>query len=135
VIQLIFSFFIVFWIFLVDDDGLGINVILGWQQDALVLCKIFQKSGTGPKNGKFSGDYQQPIIGTGETSELHHYQEFVDIPEQDGMDANPLRDDFFIEAKDLSDPIGIDPADFGMADKFLNLDMDEGFDPSDFFGD
>ncbi len=127
-------FFIVFWIFLADDDGLEINVVLGWQQDALVLCKIFQKSGTGPKNGKFSGDYQQPIIDTGETSELRHFQEIFDIPEQDGMDANALRDDFF-EAKDLSDPIEGDPADVDMAGKCLILDMDEGFDPSDFFGD
>jgi hypothetical protein len=58
-------FFIVFWIFLADDDGLEINVVLGWQQDALVLVKIFQKSGTAPKNGKASFG-EEDDMGVGE---------------------------------------------------------------------
>jgi hypothetical protein len=93
--------------------------------------------------GTESTSFQQPIIGTGETSELHHDQKFVDIPEQYGMDANPYRDELFIEANDFLNPTDVDPEDFAMADGFLNLDNglpDKDFDsfkdfyPSEFFG-
>ncbi|XP_059455995.1 uncharacterized protein LOC132186171 [Corylus avellana] len=57
------------------------------------------------------------------------------------MDANSVRDDgFYIEANDLLNPMEENPADFEMADQYLNLDYDlpdmnfEGFDPSEFLG-
>jgi hypothetical protein len=135
---------------------------LGSEQDSLVLCKIFQKSGTGLKNEEASfgeeAATEEVAVGDGEygisqgswnmgypseTSELHQDQNFIDIPEEHGMDANSFRDDEYIEARDLSIPIEVDPADLSMADGFLNLDYDlpdmnfdpiEGFYPSEFLG-
>ncbi|XP_059458432.1 NAC domain-containing protein 78-like [Corylus avellana] len=111
--------------------------------DSLVLCKISQKSRTGPKNEEASfgeeAATEEVAVGDGETSELHHDQNF--IPEENGMDANSVRDDgFYIEANDLLNPMEENPADFEMADQYLNLDYDlpdmnfEGFDPSEFLG-
>jgi hypothetical protein len=111
---------------------------LGSQQDSLVLCKIFQKSGTGAKNEEASFGEEaaagEVAIGDGETSELHHDQNFIDNPEANGMDANSFRvDDLYIEANDLSNPME-DEADFEIADAYLNFDFIEGFYPSEFLG-
>ncbi|XP_059455994.1 NAC domain-containing protein 78-like [Corylus avellana] len=118
--------------------------------DSLVLCKIFQKSRTGPKNEEASfgeeAATEEVAVGDGETSELHHDQN--SIPEENGMDAN----DLCIDADYLLNLMEEDPADKYLnadyllnlmeedpADKYLNLDdlrdMNfEGFDPSEFFG-
>ncbi|XP_062155405.1 NAC domain-containing protein 78-like isoform X2 [Alnus glutinosa] len=122
-----------------EEDDMGVGEEAATEEAAVgdgkyVKAKDLDQSNNTEYSGEFCGDYQQPIIDTGETSELRHFQEIFDIPEQDGMDANALRDDFF-EAKDLSDPIEGDPADVDMAGKCFILDMDEGFDPSDFFVD
>ncbi|KAH7537063.1 hypothetical protein FEM48_Zijuj03G0052400 [Ziziphus jujuba var. spinosa] len=196
----------------------------GIAQDAYVLCRIFQKSGTGPKNGEqygapfieeeweddeltwvpgeeapidevqvsngeyvepnmvdqnldagipsenapvplnfyyadtsnnveHSGDFVQddvkPIIGTGETSQVGGEQVFFDLPQQYGMGAEPVKDeypvdinysnnepyldaseapsfgdDFYIETNDLTKPI--DPEDFDMLDEYLTFfDVDD----------
>jgi hypothetical protein len=67
-------------------------------------------------SGEFIGYDQQTIIGTGETSELHHDQKFVDIPEQYGMDANPFSLNLDIDLPDM------------------DFNSFEGFHPSEFLG-
>lgn len=148
----------------------------GIGMDAFVLCRVFQKSGTGPKNGEkygaplieeewededegsfvpgeeaavdeavaggdayveaadldqelgitippedtlpslnfyygdssnhaehygdFIEDYQKPLIGSGEASELPQDHEFLQMPEQYGMDSKLVKDEFFVQSSD-----------------------------------
>jgi hypothetical protein len=53
--------------------------------------------------GEFIEDYQKPIIGIGETSELRYDQELVHIPEQYGMDTNLVKDEYFVESSNVMD--------------------------------
>lgn len=65
--------------------------------------------------GEFIEDYQKPIIGFGETSELRHDQELVHIPEQYGMDTKLVKDEYFVEPSN------------GMDSAKLNYSVDEPY--------
>ena len=54
-------------------------------------------------SGEFIEDDQKPIIGTGETSEPQ-YDQFLNIPEQYGMDTNPIKDEYYVESSNNVNP-------------------------------
>lgn len=68
----------------------------GIDQDAFVLCRVFQKSGSGPKNGE---KYGAPFVE----------EEWVD----DELDVLPKEEaaenDFYLDENDLEQILGVDP--------------------------
>lgn len=64
------------------------------KQDALVLCRIFQKSGSGPKNGE---QYGAPYL-----EEEWENDELAIVP-KDGVHAMelPVCDDVYLDGNDL----------------------------------
>ncbi|MFQ6640318.1 hypothetical protein Gotur_014733 [Gossypium turneri] len=67
----------------------------GIQQDAFVLCRVFQKSGSGPKNGE---QYGAPFI-----EEEWEDDEAVFVPGQQDASANEeaANEDAFVEVNDI----------------------------------
>ncbi|GKU91639.1 hypothetical protein SLEP1_g5484 [Rubroshorea leprosula] len=73
------------------DEELG---KAGVQQDAFVLCRIFQKSGSGPKNGE---QYGAPFI-----EEEWDDDEVALVPDQDAVaDEVVVSDNAFVEVNDI----------------------------------
>lgn len=65
----------------------------GWQ-DAFVLCRIFQKSGSGPKNGE---KYGAPFI-----EEEWEDDESIFVPKQeDYAEELPVDKDSYLDANDI----------------------------------
>ncbi|XVF23494.1 hypothetical protein REPUB_Repub13aG0043400 [Reevesia pubescens] len=73
----------------------------GIQQDAFVLCRVFQKSGTGPKNGE---QYGAPFI-----EEEWEDDEAVFVPGQHAVAAREevANDDAFVEVNDIDQNLDI----------------------------
>lgn len=75
------------------------------QKDAYVLCRIFQKSGTGPKNGEQYGapfleeewDEEDEVYGPGEEATAHE----VAVSGGPYAEANEFSDGGYVEALDL----------------------------------
>ncbi|XP_010552948.1 PREDICTED: NAC domain-containing protein 78-like [Tarenaya hassleriana] len=82
------------------DDELG---KAGVAQDAYVLCRIFQKSGSGPKNGE---QYGAPFI-----EEEWEDDEMVFVPDQDAMSDEGLAvddNDVYVDMDDIDQKPGND---------------------------
>ncbi|KAK9283689.1 hypothetical protein L1049_011939 [Liquidambar formosana] len=75
----------------------------GVAQDAFVLCRIFQKSGSGPKNGE---QYGAPFV-----EEEWDDEEVVYVPGVEVADEVLVWDDAYVEANDLEKnlDVGIPP--------------------------
>ncbi|CAH8306856.1 unnamed protein product [Eruca vesicaria subsp. sativa] len=68
----------------------------GAPQDAYVLCRIFQKSGTGPKNGE---QYGAPYI-----EEEWEEDKMTFVPEQDGLsEALAVDDDVYLDIDEFDE--------------------------------
>ncbi|KAL7148208.1 hypothetical protein ABFS83_06G162600 [Erythranthe nasuta] len=72
----------------VDFNTAGIT-----QKDAFVLCRIFQKSGSGPKNGE---QYGAPFV-----EEEWDNDELESLPEDEAKDEVDFGGDAFLDAHDL----------------------------------
>ncbi|KAG5557216.1 hypothetical protein RHGRI_007476 [Rhododendron griersonianum] len=68
-------------------------------QDAMVLCRVFRKSGTGPKNGE---QYGAPF------DEEEWDDELVLVPGQDDMEGAAGGDDAYLDGNDLEQILGAD---------------------------
>ncbi|KAI3799667.1 hypothetical protein L1987_34966 [Smallanthus sonchifolius] len=71
-------------------------------QDAFVLCRIFRKSGSGPKNGE---QYGAPFV-----EEEWEDDELVMVPKQESAEELPVDDDddAYLDADDLEQILGSD---------------------------
>lgn len=90
-------------------DVYCVGLIGSWlclvQKDAYVLCRIFQKSGTGPKNGEQYGapfieeewDEEDEVYGPGEEAIANE----VAVSGGPYTEANELSDGGYVEAIDL----------------------------------
>lgn len=68
-------------------------VFVFWvEKDAMVLCRVFRKSGTGPKNGE---QYGAPF------DEEEWDDELVLVPGQDDMEGAAGGDDAYLDGNDL----------------------------------
>ncbi|KAJ9553718.1 hypothetical protein OSB04_017763 [Centaurea solstitialis] len=73
----------------------------GHVQDAFVLCRIFHKSGAGPKNGE---KYGAPFV-----EEEWEDDELVMVPKQEDCTAElPIDKDSYLSANDIEQILGID---------------------------
>ncbi|KAI3793486.1 hypothetical protein L1987_36105 [Smallanthus sonchifolius] len=73
----------------------------GIVQDAYVLCRIFRKSGSGPKNGE---QYGAPFV-----EEEWEDDELVMVPKQESAEELPVDDDdAYLDADDLEQILGSD---------------------------
>lgn len=63
------------------------------EKDAFVLCRIFQKSGSGPKNGE---QYGAPFV-----EEEWENDELVMVPGGEARGEEAADDDAFLEANDI----------------------------------
>ncbi|KAD2087001.1 hypothetical protein R6Q59_008769 [Mikania micrantha] len=72
----------------------------GIVQDAFVLCRIFRKSGSGPKNGE---QYGAPFV-----EEEWEDDELVMVPKQESAEGLPVvdNDDAYLDADDLEQILG-----------------------------
>ncbi|XP_058204858.1 NAC domain-containing protein 78-like isoform X2 [Rhododendron vialii] len=68
-------------------------------QDAMVLCRVFRKSGTGPKNGE---QYGAPF------DEEEWDDELVLVPGQDDTEGAAGGDDAYLDGNDLEQILGAD---------------------------
>ncbi|KAH7840649.1 hypothetical protein Vadar_019727 [Vaccinium darrowii] len=99
-------------------------------QDAFVLCRIFQKSGSGPKNGE---QYGAPFV-----EEEWENDELVMVPGGEARGEEAADDDAFLEANDIDQILGADipsgdappPFNFYHGDNSSNVN-----DPLDFIDD
>ncbi|KAL4576807.1 hypothetical protein LXL04_012907 [Taraxacum kok-saghyz] len=74
-------------------------------QDSFVLCRIFRKSGSGPKNGE---QYGAPFVD----EEWEDEDELVMVPKQEFADNLPGDDDdAYLDANDLEQILGSDTPD------------------------
>ncbi|THF94155.1 hypothetical protein TEA_004418 [Camellia sinensis var. sinensis] len=64
-----------------------------FQKDAFVLCRIFQKSGTGPKNGE---QYGAPFV-----EEEWEDDELVTVPSEQAAEEVAVSDDAYLDGIDL----------------------------------
>ncbi|CAH8379363.1 unnamed protein product [Eruca vesicaria subsp. sativa] len=70
--------------------------ITGAPQDAFVLCRIFQKSGTGPKNGE---QYGAPYV-----EEEWEEDKMTFVPEQDALSEGlAVDDDVYVDIDDIDE--------------------------------
>ncbi|KAL0736617.1 hypothetical protein Bca4012_012827 [Brassica carinata] len=70
--------------------------IAGAPQDAFVLCRIFQKSGTGPKNGE---QYGAPYL-----EEEWEEDKMTFVPEQDALtEGLAVEDDVYVDIEDIDE--------------------------------
>lgn len=75
------------------DASSWLFCILCWQ-DSFVLCRIFRKSGSGPKNGE---QYGAPFV-----EEEWEDDELVMVPKQEFAEDFPVDDDdAYLDANDL----------------------------------
>ncbi|KAG5557214.1 hypothetical protein RHGRI_007476 [Rhododendron griersonianum] len=75
-------------------------VFVFWvEKDAMVLCRVFRKSGTGPKNGE---QYGAPF------DEEEWDDELVLVPGQDDMEGAAGGDDAYLDGNDLEQILGAD---------------------------
>lgn len=73
-------------------------------QDSFVLCRIFRKSGSGPKNGE---QYGAPFV-----EEEWEDDELVMVPKQEFAEDFPVDDDdAYLDANDLEQILGSDTPD------------------------
>lgn len=70
-----------------------IVVFFWWTKDAIVLCRVFQKSGSGPKNGE---QYGAPFI-----EEEWEDDELELVPKQEAAEEVDFGDDFYLDGHDL----------------------------------
>ncbi|KAL2533899.1 NAC domain-containing protein 78 [Abeliophyllum distichum] len=76
----------------------------GINQDAIVLCRVFQKSGSGPKNGE---QYGAPFM-----EEEWEDDELELVPKQEAAEEVDFGDDFYLDGRDLEQILGTDiPSD------------------------
>ncbi|KAH7853689.1 hypothetical protein Vadar_005550 [Vaccinium darrowii] len=68
-------------------------------QDSLVLCRVFRKSGTGPKNGE---QYGAPFV------EEEWDDELVLIPGEEDAEEVAVEDDAYLDGDDLEQILGAD---------------------------
>lgn len=66
----------------------------GWQ-DAFVLCRVFRKSGSGPKNGE---KYGAPFV-----EEEWDDDELVMVPKDEYADEHQISDDAYLDENDLEE--------------------------------
>ncbi|KAL8210626.1 hypothetical protein R6Q57_005063 [Mikania cordata] len=84
----------------------------GIVQDASVLCRIFLKSGSGPKNGE---KYGAPFV-----EEEWEDDELAMVPKQDSAEESPVDvDDAYLDADDLEQILGSD-----MPEEYLPLQLE-----------
>ncbi|XP_058182013.1 NAC domain-containing protein 53-like isoform X1 [Rhododendron vialii] len=69
-------------------------------QDAFVLCRIFQKSGSGPKNGE---QYGAPFV-----EEEWENDALVVVPGEEARGKEAADDDSFLDANDIEQILGTD---------------------------
>lgn len=68
-------------------------VLLWWKKDAFVLCRVFQKSGSGPKNGE---QYGAPFV------EEEWLDDELDlIPKAEAAEEVDFGDDAYLDGDDL----------------------------------
>lgn len=72
----------------------------GIVQDALVLCRVFQKSGPGPKNGE---KYGAPFV-----EEEWEEDELEIVPKEEAAEEVEFGDDIFLDGHDLEQILGTD---------------------------
>ncbi|XP_016467787.2 NAC domain-containing protein 78 [Nicotiana tabacum] len=72
----------------------------GIAQDAFVLCRIFQKSGAGPKNGE---KYGAPFV-----EEEWEDDELEIVPKEEAVDEVEFGDDIYLDGHDLEQILGTD---------------------------
>ncbi|XP_076946996.1 NAC domain-containing protein 53-like [Bidens hawaiensis] len=72
----------------------------GIVQDGFVLCRIFRKSGSGPKNGE---QYGAPFV-----DEEWEDDELAMVPKQEFAEELPVDDDAYLDADDLEQILGSD---------------------------
>lgn len=96
----------------------------GIVQDSFVLCRIFRKSGSGPKNGE---QYGAPFV-----EEEWEDDELVMVPKQESAEDLPVDDDdAYLDANDLEQILGSDtpdkdgplPLDFHQRDNDVSAEM------------
>ncbi|KAL2554795.1 NAC domain-containing protein 78 [Forsythia ovata] len=76
----------------------------GINQDTIVLCRVFQKSGSGPKNGE---QYGAPFM-----EEEWEDDELELVPKQEAAEEVDFGDDFYLDGRDLEQILGTDiPSD------------------------
>lgn len=79
------------------DEELGKAGIV---QDALVLCRVFQKSGAGPKNGE---KYGAPFV-----EEEWEDDELEIVPKEEAAEEVEFGDDIYLDGDDLEQILGSD---------------------------
>ncbi|KAH0670391.1 hypothetical protein KY290_025811 [Solanum tuberosum] len=72
----------------------------GIVQDALVLCRVFQKSGAGPKNGE---KYGAPFV-----EEEWEDDELEIVPKEEAAEEVEFGDDIYLDGHDLEQILGAD---------------------------
>lgn len=72
----------------------------GIAQDALVLCRVFQKSGAGPKNGE---KYGAPFV-----EEEWEEDELEIVPKEEAAEEVEFGDDIYLDGHDLEQILGTD---------------------------
>lgn len=72
----------------------------GILQDAFVLCRIFRKSGSGPKNGE---QYGAPFV-----EEEWEDDELAMVPKQEYAEEATVDDDAYLDANDIEQILGAD---------------------------
>ncbi|XP_060212492.1 NAC domain-containing protein 78-like isoform X1 [Lycium barbarum] len=73
----------------------------GISQDALVLCRVFQKSGAGPKNGE---KYGAPFV----EEEWEEDDELEIVPKKEVAEEFEFGDDIYLDGHDLEQILGTD---------------------------
>ncbi|CAN4096134.1 unnamed protein product [Withania somnifera] len=73
----------------------------GISQDALVLCRVFQKSGAGPKNGE---KYGAPFV----EEEWEEDDELEIVPKEESAEEVEFGDDLYLDGHDLEQILGTD---------------------------
>ncbi|KAF5799007.1 putative transcription factor NAM family [Helianthus annuus] len=87
-------------------------------QDSFVLCRIFRKSGSGPKNGE---QYGAPFV-----DEEWDDDELTMVPKQDFVESLPV-DDAYLDADDIEQILGSDTPE---EHRPLQLEIPQGDDVS-----
>ncbi|KAM0068817.1 putative transcription factor NAM family [Helianthus debilis subsp. tardiflorus] len=90
----------------------------GIVQDSFVLCRIFRKSGSGPKNGE---QYGAPFV-----DEEWDDDELTMVPKQDFVESLPI-DDAYLDADDIEQILGSDTPE---EHRPLQLELPQGDDVS-----
>ncbi|PHT48970.1 hypothetical protein CQW23_13178 [Capsicum baccatum] len=81
---------------LIDEELVKAGIV----QDALVLCRVFQKSGAGPKNGD---KYGAPYV-----EEEWEDDELEVVPKEEAAEEVEFGDDIYLDGHDLDQILGTD---------------------------